>query len=79
MSYPLSADDLAEIAKLVKRANVVLIDKKTAESKLNAGRGFTGPITVPVYRPDGDDLIGKLVEEEGWIGFEFTSEEDTLV
>lgn len=79
MKYPLSGDDLLEIGKLVNRANRLLINKSTDESKLNGySRATVESLQANVYRPDGDDVIGKLVEAPDgyWIGFEFAEEEE---
>lgn len=74
-TYPLSSDDLREVAKLVERANKLLYNKEGAFILDEVSGAITGAWKVPVLRPDTydpfdpDSIIGHLVTDDCWIGF----------
>lgn len=66
MRFPLSHEDMSNIAKQQKRLERVFFDK---EGNYKENANYVGKIEV--LRPDGDDVIGHFILEDGWLGFEF--------
>lgn len=65
---PLSSEDLRGIADTIDELNGFFVDsprgiyKEPIQTKV-------GQITIEIYRPDTDDVIGYAAFDDAWIGF----------
>lgn len=67
MRYPLTHEDLTEIAKRQKNLERIFFDK---DGNYKEASNLISKIVV--HRPDDmDDVIGHFVLNDGWLGFEF--------
>jgi hypothetical protein len=66
MDFPYTAEDLETIAKRLRAWERRLIAKEGGYSRLSEGVG-----DIEVLRPDSEDVIGKFVLQDEWLGFVF--------
>lgn len=66
MKAQLTADDLIEIAKTQKKLGRLFYDKDGNYKDVAAYIQ-----RIEVLQPDGTDVIGHFILEDGWVSFEF--------